>query len=336
MHRTAHALAILGAAMALSAAPAFAAEPPPGIAFDGVVTVVFHDPEYDNGNGIAGADVSVWVIDLATNIVLEEYSGTTDTSGVASFTGVVRPIDPALELQVNANASRVRTFVDADACTVTEHLQGSAAAPAGLEVTIDIEVQGQQHERSCPPQGPPMIVEGYALTEDGEPLPIVHAESTLDTPDGLTVALPIQTAADGSFRVEVPAIGDAAAERTLTVLILGPDVRTAVDEEGCLVTWTLVALGMWGLVGDEPPVSTTLVASEEPLSGVCGGETATPRPPDAPDAPDAPNITLPPTDTIGGGFSDLGGGLAAGLFLLLVISLSATIAAERRVSRRGS
>jgi hypothetical protein len=138
----------------------------------------------------------------------------------------------------------------------------------------------------------------------------------------------ITTTDDGSFRVEVPAATDPEVGRLLEVTLIGPDVRTVENEEGCLITWTLVARGSWTLIGDVTPEPTTLVAAEEPLSGVCGGATATPVP--------AAGLTLPPTDTSGNGVATTrADALAAALLLLLAISLAVRIAAERRVSRRG-
>ena len=332
MHRTTRSIAVLVAAVALlsTAVPTLAMEMPPNYTFDGVVTVVFHDPEYDNGNGIEGADVTLTVVNLLLpDLTLQEQQGTTDAAGAAVFTEVARPLEgswvPAF-LELRVTAVRDRTSVDPDGCTVGELLAGEAIVPAGLEVTINVAVLTQQDGRTCPPPtpDPPIIVEGNAVDPDGEPLAIVHAEAVLEFDD----LLPIETGADGSFRVEVPA-ASAGVERLLEVTLIGPDVRTVEDEEGCLITWTLVARGSWTLIGDQAPAPSTLVAAEEPLSGVCGGATATP-------APAAPVVTLPPTDTSDRGLADIGGGLAAGLILLLAISLAATIAAERRVSREGN
>jgi hypothetical protein len=152
------------------------------------------------------------------------------------------------------------------------------------------------------------------------------------------------------FRVEVPAAADPGVERTLTLVLIGPEVRTFVDEAGCVWHVFLVVRNSWTLVGDVEPEPTTLVAAEELLEGVCGNvqPPGSPIPPEPttgagnishPRAPGAPNIntaaaTLPPSDTA----SDVGtkpdGGLPAALMLLFTLSLSATIAA-RRFSRRG-
>ena len=333
MHRTIRPLATLTAGFMLLLAavgPAWAAEPPSDIAFDGVVNVLFHDPEYDDGKGIEGAYVSMLAVDLGADMVLEEYDGTTDASGVATFTGVVHAIDPDLEFSLQANASRSRSFVDADGCTVTEVLAGSASAPAGLEVTRDIEIQTQETRRICPGATPPplVVVEGNALHPNGEALPILHADAELQSADGVTV-LPVETGDNGAFRIEVPGPDDVTVERYLNVSILGPETRTVEDEEGCLITWNLVARGSWTLAGTTGPEPRSLVAAEEPWSGVCGEATATP-------AVLEPGLTLPPTDTSGNGLVGSLGGFAAGLLLLSAITLAATIAARRRVSRRGS
>jgi hypothetical protein len=357
-----------GLALLAAAAPTLAAEPPADVAFDGVVTVIFHDPEYDNGNGIDGADVTLIVVDLAVpDVVLQEAHGSTDAAGVASFTDVARPTDPAVELALQVTAVRDRTFVDPDGCTVDEHLEGSASAAAGLEVTIDVEVIDQQDGLTCPPQSepppsqppseapslsPPIVVEGVAVEPDGDPLAIEVADATLSSPDG-TATLAIETPGDGVFRVEVPAAADPAVERTLTVILIGPEVRMFVDEEGCRWHVFLVARGTWTVAGDVAPEPTTLVAAEELLQGECGnvqppGSPIPPEPttggnigrPRSPVAPNnnagaaTPHRTLPPSDTA----TDLGaeaGGVPAALLLLLTMSLSATVAA-RRFSRRGS
>ena len=105
------------------------------------------------------------VVDLAEpDIAIQELQGTTDATGVASFTEVARPTDPGVALEIQAIAVRDRSSVNPDGCTVTEHLGGSASAAAGLEVTIDVEVIDQQDETTCPPpvEDPPVIVEGTA------------------------------------------------------------------------------------------------------------------------------------------------------------------------------
>ena len=330
MHRTTRGFAILIAGFALmlvAVGPALAAEPPPESAHDSVVTVVFHDPEYDNGNGIEGAEIMLWVIDPADGLPFEEHFGDTDASGVATFTEVFRTIDPSLGFTLEASAVRDRTVIDDEGCSVNELLMGNATAPTALEVTIDVEVQEQETQRTCPQDTPrPMIIEGNAVDPDGNALAIRHAEAQLHTQDG-SAAVPISTSTDGSFRVEVPFPEVDEPERTLDVTLIGPDVRTVEDEEGCLTTWTLVARGTWTLLDDWEPEPATLVAAEEPLSGVCGGATATPVP--------AAGLTLPPTDTSAHSLDEGVGGLGAALLLLIAISLASTIAAERRVSRRG-
>lgn len=179
-----------------------------------------------------------------------------------------------------------------------------------------------------PSEGPPIIVEGLALDPQGAPLAIVYAEGIVSA-GGESQILPVETGADGSFRVDVPAPSDPELERLFTVQLIGPDVRTVEDDEGCLITHTLVARGLWTLVGALAPEPVTLVAVEEPLSGVCGGATATP-------AVGVPQVTLPPTDT--GALTEIRGssGLAAAMFMLATIALAATLTAVRRVSRRGS
>ena len=367
MHRTTRLFGILIGGLALLAivAPAVAAEPPADVAFDGVVSVIFHDPEYDNGNGIDGADVTLIVVDVAApGVVLQEAHGSTDAAGVASFTDVARPTDPAVELELQATAARDRTFIDPEGCTVNEHLGGSASAPAGLEVTIDVEVIDQQDEPTCPPPSetppsqppseapslsPPIIVEGTAVEPDGDPLDIDVADAKLSGADGI-VTLAVETPGDGVFRVEVPAAADPSVERTLTLVLIGPEVRMFVDEEGCRWHVFLVVRNTWTLVGDVAPEPTTLVAAEELLQGECGNvqPPGSPIPPEPttesgnishPRAPGAPNInapaaTLPPSDTA----TDLAaeaGALPAALLMLLTMSLATALAA-RRFSRRGS
>jgi hypothetical protein len=349
VNRVARSIATLAAGTALLAValPALAAEPPAGVAFDGVVTVVFHDPAYDNGNGIEGADVALTVIDLATpDVPIQELQGTTDAGGAATFTDVARPLDPGIELELQVTAVRDRTFVDPDGCTVAELLVGTATAPAGLDVTIDVEVVDQQGERTCPPpvEGPPIIVEGTAVDPDGDPMEILYADAVLGTE-----ALPIETTDGGAFRVEVPATTDPSAERELSVVLISPDVRTIIDdpEPGCQTTWALSARGTWTLVGNEAPEPTTLVAVEDLFNIVCP-DVAPPGPSGVPNptpplviAPNpiepsaAPDTTLPPTDTGTNVETERGGAPAAVFLVLFAIGLASTVAA-RRASRRDS
>ena len=351
MHRTTRSLGILlgGLALLAAAVPAVAAEPPAGVAFDGVVTVLFHDPEYDNGNGIGDAEVALTVVDLAApDVAIQELQGTTDAGGAAVFTEVARPTDPGVELELQVTAVRNRTSVDPDGCTVGELLAGTATAPAGIEVTVDVEVIDQQDERTCPPpvEEPPIIVEGIALEPDGDPLEILYADALLGTE-----SVPIETTDGGAFRVEVPATTDSSADRVLSVILISPVVRTIVDdpEPGCQTVWAFSARGIWTLIGNEVPEPITLVAAEDMSSTVCPnvdppGPTGEPNPSVAPPRPPgvpspvpnpAPDPTLPPSDTVDGVDTEGRGSLAAGLLLLLVFSLSA-IATAQRVSRRGS
>ena len=352
VHHTMRSFGILvgGLVLLAVAVPAIAAEPPTGVAFDGVVTVNFHDPEYDSGNGIEGADVALTVVDLAEpDIAIQELPGTTDATGVASFTDVARPTDPGVALEIQVIAVRDRSSVNPDGCTVTEHLGGSASAAAGLEVTIDVEVIDQQDETTCPPpvEDPPIIVEGTAVEPDGDPLAIEASQAILGTgPESET--LTVETTVDGAFRVEVPAATEPGVERELKVFLVGPEVRTFLDERGCMYFVHLVSQGAWTLVGAEAPEPVTLVAAELVVSAVCNPvqpplppaiPNPTPRPPVAPDPtapPAAPDTTLPPSDTDDLPATEPGGASpAAALVLLLAISLSATLAA-RRFSRRGT
>jgi len=338
---------VAGAALLFAAVPPVAAEPPADILFDGVVTVIFDDPEIDP-DGIEGADVTLAVVDLAApDVVLQEEHGTTDSSGIASFTEVARPTDPAVELLLRATVVRDRSFLDSDGCTVNEHLEGFADAAADLEVVIDVGVY-DEIERACPPPPESFILEGTAVDPDGAPLVIVIGEAILDGSDGRQ-ALAIETSNEGAFRVTVPGATGPDVERTLKVRLFGPESRTVVDEPepGCITTYAFVGQATWTLIGDERPEPTAIIAAEEMVGAVCGvvqpprppvAPNPTPRPPVAPDPtepPAAPDTTLPPSDAEDLPATDSGGSPAAAFLLLLAVGLSAAVAA-RRFSRRGS
>jgi hypothetical protein len=347
--RTTFSIAILaaGAALLFAAVPAFAADPPTDIAFDGAVTVVFHDPELDP-DGIEGAEVTLAVVDLAApDVIVQEEHGTTDASGVASFTEIARPTDPAVELLLRASVTRDRSYLDPDGCTVDEHLEGFASAAADLEVVMDIGVS-DQIERTCPPPPQYFNLQGTAVDPDGAPLAIDFGEAILETPGGREV-LAIETSIEGSFSVVVPEATDPDIERTLRVRLFGPEVRKAVDEPepGCITFYALVGHGTWTLVGDEKPELTAIIAAEEEVGAVCGAvqpprppvvPNPTPRPPVAPDPtapPAAPDTTLPPSDTVDLPATAAGSSPAAALVLLFALSVSAAVTA-RRFSRRGN
>jgi len=236
------------------------------------------------------------------------------------FTGVARPDDgaPPVTLDVRAHLERPNECGGGTAV-----FDGSASAPAALEVTIPIEFVSAGSSCFAVP------VRGTVLDADGEPFAVATAIATVAEPDGSIEEPEITVGPDGAFDLMV----NGWLEGTLIVELTVRSEPMTIDdpETGCKQLVELVATATWELAGPtRAPEPRALVAEPVVLSEACGSQ-GTPEP------PAAPAITLPPTDTFSTpNVSQAGRGLAAGLFLLLVISLSATIAAERRVSRRGS
>ena len=321
MHRTTRSVAILvtATAMLMGAGPALGAEPPGDVVFDGTVTVVVTDL---SAGVLPDADVTLVARrpDLGADDVIQELAGTTDADGIVVFSGVARPADGAPAVTLDARAHLERPNECGGGTVVYD---GAANAPAALEVTIPIEVDAATSTCFAVP------VRGTVLGADGEPFVVASAIATVTAPDGSTEAPEVTVGADGAFDFMVA----GWSEGTLAVELTVTSEPMTVDDPqtGCKQLVELVATATWELPGPTlAPPASTLVAEPVVLSEACGSQ-GTPEP------PAAPTITLPPTDTFSAwNHPHAGDGLAAGLFLLLVISLAATIAAERRVSRRGS
>lgn len=312
-------IVLAGFAMLLSTAPATAAEPPSDVVFDGTVTVIFTDV---HAGALADADVTLVARrpDLGEDEVVQELTGTTDADGRAVFTGVARPDDGAPPVTLDARAHLERPNECGGGTIVFD---GSESAPAALEVTIPIEVDSATSACFAVP------VRGTVLDGEGEPFAVATAIATVTQPDGSIEEPEVTVGGDGAFGFMV----NGWLEGTLAVELTVTGEPTTVDDPqtGCKQLVELVATATWELPGPtQAPEPRALVAQPVVLSEACGSQ-GTPEP------PAAPTITLPPTDTfMAPDDPQAVEGLAAGLFLLLVISLAATIAAERRVSPRGS
>jgi hypothetical protein len=321
MYRTRRPIGIVlvGFALLLSAAPAMAAEPPADVVFDGTVTVIFTDL---NVGALPDADVTLIARrpDLGEDDVIQELAGTTDADGVAVFSGVARPDDGAPPVTLDARAHLERPNECGGGTVVFD---GTASAPAALEVTIPIEVDSAMSACFAVP------VRGTVLDSDGEPFAVATAIASVIEPSGSIEEPEVTVDGDGAFGFMV----DGWLEGTLVVelTVTGEPMTVDDPQTGCKQLVELVATATWELPGPtQAPEPRALVAEPVVLSEACGSQ-GTPEP------PAAPTITLPPTDTfIAPDDPQAGEGLAAGLFLLLVTALAATIAAERRVSRRGS
>ncbi len=321
MYRTRRPIAIVLAvfALLLAASPAIAAEPPSDVVFDGTVTVIFTDV---HAGALPDADVTLVARrpDLGEDEVVQELTGTTDADGRALFTGVARPDDGAPPVTLDARAHLERPNECGGGTVVFD---GTESAPAALEVTIPIEVDGAASSCFAVP------VRGTVLDGDGEPFAVATALASVTEPDGSIEEPEVTVDGDGAFGFMV----NGWLEGTLVVAltVTGEPITVDDPQTGCKQLVELVATATWELPGPtRAPEPRALVAEPVVLSEACGSQ-GTPEP------PAAPTITLPPTDIFGApNEPQAGDGVAAGLFLLLVISLSAAIAAERRVSRRGS
>ena len=321
MYRTRRPIGIVlaGFALLLSATSAMAAEPPADVVFDGTVTVIFTDL---HAGALPGADVTLVARrpDLGEDDGIQELAGTTDADGVAIFSGVARPDDGAPPVTLDARAHLERPNECGGGTVVFD---GTASAPAALEVTIPIETDQALSACFAVP------VRGTVLDADGEPFPVATAIATVTAPNGSIDEPEVTVEGNGAFGFMV----DGWLEGTLLVELTVTGEPMTVDDPktGCKQLVELVATATWELPGPtRAPEPRALVAEPVVLSEACGSQ-GTPEP------PAAPRITLPPTDTpIARDDPQAAQGLAAGLFILLLISLAATIAAERRVSRRGS
>ena len=324
MYRATRLLAILVVAMAMlaTAGPAFGAEPPADVVFDGTVTVAFTD---QGAGALPDADVTLVARrpDLGADDVIQELAGTTNADGIAVFSSVARPADGAPAVTLDAQAHLERPNECGGGSVVYDGAQSAAAA---LEVTIQIEVDGTTSSCFAVP------ISGTVVDADGEPFAVATAFATVTEPDGTVEEPEVSVGPDGAFAFMVSGWSEGTLDVELTVTsepMTVDDPRT-----GCKQLVELVATATWELPGPtQAPPDRSLVAEPVVLSEACGSQ-GTPAPP-------APTITLPPTDAVpsasqGAASTWTPGGVVATALALVIAAIVAGLAtvSANGISRR--
>lgn len=320
-----------------------AADPPAGVAFDGSVTVIFRDPAYFDGQGMAGATIALEAsrADLPAPGIIQTLDGQTGPDGTLVLGGVARPDgDGAAPITLRVRAHLDTTVTRSDGCTEAFSLDGLATADAAPTVIIELGVAGGSSSIECPT----VVIAGRVVDEAGQPFEAVSADATI-TIGGETSSSAVAVAADGAFRFELPSFTASSAPVQVSLIVIGPPTGTVTNPDGCLDTSALVARSTWTLDAPVSPSARTLGARSELVSSVCD-VVGTPRPTQPAHAPrptHAPRHTLPPTDLAAAGAnggtgpdngSDLTASTGSALLALLVVLLSAATTIARR-SRRG-
>jgi hypothetical protein len=309
--------------------------PPPGVVFDGTLTVTFLRELTDEP--IAGASVELTA--RRGTEALAGYGESTDDSGVATFSDLPRADDgaEAIEWQLSAHWE-TRSYPNNCVQAVSTDGSANVAAVAGA-ADVTIHSVGSASSIAC---GPDIV--GSVTDADGQPFAVDQAQLVAVADDGHEWQTAFEVAADGTFTVAAPPLDVAH------LTILGEITRTAVVD-GCTYSYAWVVDEEVDLTAAvEGELAIDLVASEEPLLGSC---EATPAPSDEVPAPsddgatppltgnqpgNQPGITPPATDVAGTNdptpATSLPGLLVAILLAGLVALATSPRIAARRVTRR--
>ena len=192
------ALAVGGLlASILGAGPAAAADPPPGVVLDGVVTVHQVDPAE---GPIAGATIIARAYrDPATPIQI--VTATTNASGDATLSGLARPADGAAAVLLDVRSDKTSSVVDAKGCTEKSSWSAEKDGLASL-ATVDmvLDTSARSISIDCPEPN------GAVLGATGRPEitpPSTEAAPAAARLDGRTPLLPVLLAILGLTAVVV-------------------------------------------------------------------------------------------------------------------------------------
>ena len=170
------------------------------------------------------------------------------------------------------------------------------AAASALLVAAAVGTGGMAGMTSVLAADPALVgLAGTVVTHDGgAPLagvPLVITEMVL--PDGGAVAAQATTGADGTFAVDVAALGTADAPATVTFKT-PPDTMIEVVGDSCSQTWSVaIDAGQDVTLNGNAPGHLTITATTTLMGEVCG---TTGVPATGHGGGGSSNLTPPPTD----------------------------------------
>ena len=270
-------------------APTTRAADPPGVVFDADVKVTVRAA--DSSLPIQGATVRL--VSAVTDFPgdeIQSLTGTTDAAGIVAFTGVARAEAEAPPVHLAAMAHREVSSVDAAGCRTAMSWDGLVAdvvSTDGLAIAI---AATPTSSIACPPR---RVLRGIVHDRAGHPIRVRLGRASIVLPSGHRRALAIHVAANGSFKLVLPAWQPADGAAAVTVRIVGRISRQVALANGCIRD-----LGQVGRVTVRVPpadgdLSRLEVVTRESVLGERCGIVRTPRP--ATGATGA-GRTLPPTD----------------------------------------
>lgn len=165
-------------------ATAFAADEPPDVMLDGIVTIV-HVDATDGPIGGATVTVSSYRDPAAPIQVL---TATTDGDGSATLSGVARAADGAAPVLLEVRSDLASTVVTGAGCTETASWYATASTTAGPSVEIVLDSTSKSVVIDCPEPAPveptvaPQAPGGGVLAATGRPQLTPPATDTLGAP----------------------------------------------------------------------------------------------------------------------------------------------------------
>lgn len=286
------AIAVAALALAAFAPTTQASDPPPGVVFDAGVKVTAYETE--SIVPIEGATVRLVaaVTDFPED-ELQSLTGTTDAAGVVAFTGVARAEAGAPPVHLAAMVHRESSSVDAAGCRTAMSWDGLVSDIVSTNGLAIVLAATPASSIACPPR---RVMRGTVHDRAGHPVRVRLARASIVLPSGVRRTLAIHVAANGSFKLVLPAWGPADAAATVTVRIVGRVSRHLSLANGCMRNFgqlgrvtTQVVL----VVGDLPGLE---VVTRESVLGERCGLVGTPRPAAGGTGGTGAGRTLPPTD----------------------------------------
>ncbi|MDQ6794970.1 MAG: hypothetical protein M3067_09185 [Chloroflexota bacterium] len=271
-----HSGAVAVALLALTATTPTtrAADPPSGALFDANVTVT----AYEAGSTLPIAGATVRLVAAVTDFPedeLQSLTGTTDAAGMVAFSGVARADEGAPPVHLAAMAHRESSGVDARGCRRAMSWDGLVSDLVSSDHLAIAIAATPTSSIACSPRP---VLRGIVHDRFGHPIRVRLAQASIVLPSGARRALAIHVAANGSFKLVLPARGPGGGAARVTVRIVGRVSRHVALASGCVRD-----LGQIGRItrqvtpGDGHLPRLEVVTRESVLGERCG-IVGTPRP----------------------------------------------------------